>query len=122
MALTGMDTELPPSGYYQIEYHPNSGRKPRILSPEEFKTLSTNDNKLTALSDETPWRPFCSQEDFEFAELVHTAALSRNQIDTLIKFIKRCKRNPGSFTFERAQDVERSWEDASKLLTPVSAF
>lgn len=122
MALTGMDTELPPSGYYQIEYHPNSGRKPRILSPEEFKTLSTNDNKLTALSDETPWRPFCSQEDFEFAELVHTAALSRNQIDTLIKFIKRCERNPGSFTFERAQDVERSWEDASKLLTPVSAF
>lgn len=74
------------------------------------------------LPDENPWLPFCSQEDFEFAELAHTAALSRNQIDALIKFIKQCKRNPGLFTFEKAQDVEWSWEDVSKLLTLVSTL
>lgn len=69
-----------------------------------------------------PWRPFRSREDFEFAELVHTAALNKNQIDTLVKLVKQCERNPGSFTFEGASDVEQSWEDASKLLTPVRPF
>ena len=97
-------------------------RGPRVLSSEEFRTLSGNDNEPTVLPDEKPWRPFRSQEDFEFTELVHTAALNRGQIDMLVKLIRQCEKNPGSFTFEGAQDVEKSWEDASKLLTLVSAF
>ena len=72
--------------------------------------------------DQTPWSPFHSREDFEFAELVHTAALKRDQVDRLAKLIKRCERKPGSFMFEGIQDVERSWEDASRLLTPVRPF
>jgi hypothetical protein len=109
------------NGYVQIEYHPHSKRDPRVLSPEEFKMLS-NDNEEPILSDERPWRPFRSREDFELAELTHAAALNKGQIDTLVKLIKRCEKNPGSLIFEGVQDVERAWEDASKLLTPVSAF
>jgi len=85
--------------------------------------MPLSDNKdPTAPLEGQPWRPFRSQEDFEFAELTHAAALNKHQIDTLIKLIKRCERNPGSFTFEGAKDVEQSWEDASKLLTPVGAL
>ena len=75
-----------------------------------------------APSDEHPWRPFRSKEDFEFAELVQTAALTKDQVDRLVKLIKKCERSPGSLTFEGAQDIERSWEDASRLLTPVRAL
>ena len=84
--------------------------------------LSDDNNERTVLPDEKPWRPFHSREDFEFAELVHNAALNRNQIDALVKLIRQCEKSPGSFTFEGFQDVEKSWKDASKLLTPVSAF
>ena len=118
----GSDTDSLPNGYVRIEYHPKSKRGSRILSPEEFKAFSSNNEEPTVPLDGQPWRPFRSREDFKFAELAHAAALSKGQIDTLVKLIKRCERNPGSLTFEGVKDVEQSWEDASKLLTPVSSF
>ena len=84
--------------------------------------LSSGDNECVTLSGERPWLPFCSKKDFEFTELTHSAALSKDQVDSLAKLIKRCKRNPRSFTFEGVQDVKHSWEDASRLLTPVHVF
>ena len=72
--------------------------------------------------DKEPWRPFRSREDFELAEIAHSTSLNKVQLDTLVKLIKRCEKNPGLLTFEGAQDVEQSWEDASRLLTPVSSF
>ena len=84
--------------------------------------MSSGDNERVTPSGERPWLPFRSKEDFEFTELTHSAALSKDQVDSLAKLIKRCERNPGSFTFEGVQDVERSWEDASRLLTPVRVF
>ena len=123
MILIGSNADPPPSGsYFRIEYHPNSGREPCILSPEEFKALSTGGGEPMALPEERPWRPFRSQEDFKFAELVHAAALNRSQIDALVKLVRQCEGNPGSFSFEGVQDVEKAWEDASKLLTPVRAL
>lgn len=110
------------SDHIRVEYHPHSGRTPDILDPEEFKWLSSGDNQPTTPLDDTPWLPFRSREDFEFAELAHTAALNKGQIDRLVKFIKKCEMNPGSFTFEGFQDVESSWKDADKLLTPVRAL
>ena len=84
--------------------------------------LFSNNNEQVALLDEFPWSPFHSKEDFELAELAHTVALNKKQTDALIKLIKRCERNPGVLTFEGVQDLERSWDDADKLLTPVCTF
>ena len=44
---------------------------------------------------------------------------TKKQTDALIKLIKRCERNPGVLTFEGVQDLEHSWDNADKLLTPV---
>ena len=117
-----LNVDLPP-GTIKIEYHPHSGKTPRILTPEEFKTflMSDGDSPTMPLNKE-PWHPFCSREDFELAEIAHSASLSSAQLDTLVKLIKRCEKNPGALTFKGAQDVEQSWEDASRLLMPVSSF
>ena len=72
--------------------------------------------------DKEPWHPFRSREDFEFVEIAHSASLSKEQVDNLVKLIKRCEKNPGALTFEGVQDVVRSWEDTSRLLTPVSSL
>ena len=84
--------------------------------------LFSDNNEQVAPLDEFPWSPFRSKEDFELAELAHAAALNKKQTDALIKLIKRCERNPGVLTFEGVQDLERSWDDADKLLTPVRTF
>jgi hypothetical protein len=74
--LTGPSTETINPADIKIEYHPSSKKPTRILSPEEFKA------SLSDLSDpkkppfDEPWLPFCSREDFEFAEVVHDAKLN----------------------------------------------
>jgi len=89
------------------------------MGPEEFKR-GINDAASAELPDEEPWLPFRSREDFEFAEIVHDAAMNQSQIDNLIKFIHHCQENPGTFTLESCRDLKKSWEDASALLTNVS--
>ena len=84
--------------------------------------LFSGNNEQVAPLDEFPWSPFHSKEDFELAELAHAVAFNKKQTNALIKLIKRCERNPGVFTFEGVQDLEHSWDNADKLLTPVRTF
>ena len=72
--------------------------------------------------DEEPWLPFHSREDFEFAEIVHDAAMNQSQINALIKLIHKCQENPGSFTLGNCDELKSSWDKASDLLTGVSMF
>jgi hypothetical protein len=111
---------VPNAGDIVVEYHPHSGRDKRILTSEEFKASLSKNLECTEPPDDEPWRPFRSREDFEFAELARDAALNHPQIDGMIKLIQRCQDGPGPFTFHSHNDLKRSLEDASKLLTPVT--
>ena len=91
------------------------------MEREEFKK-GMNEAEQLDPPDEEPWLPFRSREDFEFAEIVHDAAMNQPQIDTLIKFVHRCQEDPGKFTLRSSQDLRKSWEDASALLTGVSVL
>lgn len=107
------------AGDIRIEYHPRSGKDACILSHEEFKQSLKDHLEPMELPDDEPWSPFHSREDFEFADLVHDAALNRPQIERFIKLIRRCQDAPGSFTFQKYGDLKDSLDNASKLLTPV---
>ena len=120
--LTGLSAQTLNAGDIVIEYHPHSERDTRILSPEEFKASLSDDSEPAKPPDDEPWRPFHSREDFEFAELVRDAALNRTQIDRLIKLVQHYQDTPGSFAFRGYDDLKTSLENASKLLTPVTAF
>ena len=115
----GSSARVPKDGDIVIEYHPHSKKGTRIVSVEEFKASLSDDSEPTAPPDDKPWRPFQSREDFEFAELVHDAALNRPQIERLIKLIQRCQDAPGAFTFRNYGDLKNSLDSASKLLAPV---
>jgi len=105
-----------------IEYHPHSKKRTRVISAEEFKASLSGNSEPTTPPDDKPWRPFQSREDFEFAELVHDAALNRPQIERLIKLIQRCQNAPGAFTFHNYNELKGSLDSASKLLTPVTIY
>ena len=112
--------QTPNAGDIMIEYHPHSGRDARVLSSEEYKETLSDRSEPTEPPDIEPWRPFRSREDYEFAELVHDAALNRTHTERLIKLLQRCQDSPGSFTLRGYNDLKDSLESASKMLTPVS--
>jgi len=118
--LTESDTRVPRVGDVIIKYHSRSGRATRILSSEEYKASLVDDSDPTSPPDDEPWLPFRSQEDFEFAELVHDAALNRPQIERFLKLFQRCQEVLGSLTFQKYDDLKESLENASQMLTPVT--
>lgn len=105
-----------------IEYHPHSEKATRVVSTDEFKASLNDHSEQAAPPEDEPWRPFQSREDFEFADIVHDAALNEKQTKRLINLIQRCQGAPGSFTFRKHKDLKNSLEDASKLLTPVTTI
>jgi hypothetical protein len=131
MATTWLTDSLIPAGSATvthkagdiiIEYHPHSKKPTRVLSAEEYKASLEDDSGPLEPPYDDPWRPFHSRSDFEFAEFVHDAHLTRPQIEKLIKLVRRCQQMPDSLTFKNYDDLKVSLEDASKLLTPVTHF
>jgi hypothetical protein len=66
-----------------------------------------------------PWWPFQSRTDFELAELALEAALTKKQIDKLIKCVTRCVQGQDTFNITSTNDLHTTWEAASQLHTPV---
>jgi hypothetical protein len=61
-----------------------------------------------------------SRADFEFAEIALEAALTRDQVDSMIKLIERLSRGQDSFTLTSHRDLRKAWDAASELVTPVT--
>ena len=119
MNLTVLSSNAPQPGDIQITYHPHSKQGVKVMTPEEFKQGIKQANSMEP-PDEQPWLPFHSKEDFEFAEIIHEAAMNESQANALIKLIHHCQKNPGSFTLGNYGEVKSTWETASNLLTKVS--
>ncbi|KAF9223570.1 hypothetical protein BS17DRAFT_706213 [Gyrodon lividus] len=70
--------------------------------------------------DPHPWQPFLSCMDFEFAELAHDAAVSKDQIDQFFQLVQKITHSPLMFSFKSHADVAKAWEHACMQMTPVS--
>ena len=115
-----MGAKTPNVGDIVIEYHPRSGRDTQILSPNKFKESLSNHSEPTEPPDDEPWHPFCSREDYKFAELMHNAVLNQTQTKWLIKLLWHCQDSLGSFMLQNYNDLKNLLESARKLLTPVT--
>ncbi|KAK0496569.1 hypothetical protein EDD18DRAFT_1105675 [Armillaria luteobubalina] len=58
----------PPADYIRTEYHPHSGRQPRLDKIEEFQA-QTGSRSTIALEDK-PWSPFSSRDNFKLTEWI----------------------------------------------------
>jgi hypothetical protein len=102
----------------RTEFHPNSGLPPRIDHFSDYRAQADTVRKPPP--DKTPWRPFRSRTDFEFAEIALKASLNKDLTDALIKLIHRCAKEKGSFTLKNHSDLSELWEKASGKVTKVS--
>ncbi|KAF8546606.1 hypothetical protein OG21DRAFT_1426604 [Imleria badia] len=70
--------------------------------------------------DERPWEPFISREDFEFAEITHAAAMSKDLVNKLLRLVWRIAggKTKTQFSLKNQNDIAAAWSRASVLLTP----
>jgi hypothetical protein len=61
-----------------------------------------------------------SRADFEFAEIALEAALTKDQVDSMIKLIGRLTQGQDLFTLTSYRDLRKAWDAASELVTPVA--
>ena len=109
---THQDSEI------RVEYHPNSGRHADIFEPDQY-CKSVPDSDCNAMSEPEPWAPFKTREDFEFAEMVLEAGMTRGQVKALIKLFHKCIKKEGSFTISKYKDMENTFKVASNRLAKV---
>lgn len=100
----------------RTEFHPSSKRPTRIDAFEEFGKLATASTPVHNLS---PWLPFHSKAEFEFAEVALQTAMSNRQLDTLINVVRTLMEGKEAFEIKNHHDVQTLWDRASESLTPV---
>jgi hypothetical protein len=61
-----------------------------------------------------------SRADFEFAEIALEAALTKDQVDSMIKLIGRLIQGQDFFTLTSHHDLRKAWDAASELVTQVA--
>ncbi|EKM49412.1 uncharacterized protein PHACADRAFT_33470 [Phanerochaete carnosa HHB-10118-sp] len=100
-------------------YHPKSSLGARIEHFEDFRARSEAQDAVPQDDnpDARPWHPFVTCLDFEFAALTVEAHLNHSQIDILLSIIKKVAPNCALFTLRSVSDLEKAWNNASKLRT-----
>jgi hypothetical protein len=113
-----LDDASPNEGNIRIEYHPSSGREPKTLAFGDFiGAAAATDSTLPV--DPDPWVPFRTRHDFEFAELVLDAGMSKDQVNAMIGLIHRCTNGKGSFTLKSYDEMHKTLAVASERLPKV---
>ncbi|KIK92437.1 hypothetical protein PAXRUDRAFT_13237 [Paxillus rubicundulus Ve08.2h10] len=100
---------------FKTEYHPKSGCPPVT---ESFSTYGQTSAATPPIVDQQPWQPYLSRLDFEFVELTHKAALSKEQTGQFLHLIWKIANGPSKFSFKSHSDVARAWERACMQMTP----
>ena len=119
LGSTGSDSHPTPThkdGDIRVEYHPNNGRCTDTFKPDEYRQSVPDCN---ATSEPEPWAPFRTREDFEFAEMVLEAGMTRGQVKALIKLFHKCLKKEGSFTISKYKEMEETFKVASNRLAKV---
>ncbi|KAG2034349.1 hypothetical protein BDR03DRAFT_935318 [Suillus americanus] len=97
-----------------MEYHPTSGQ-PTII--ESFSVYGRADVAPPFVNN-SPWLPFLCCAGFEFAELAHQAALSKEHMDKFLQLIWNVVDGHVKLTFKTHGDVSKAWDKASTQMTP----
>lgn len=97
-------------------YHPRSNRN---IVVEPFDIYGKNISLPPQPLSSTPWHPFHSHPEFEFAKITLQAALSNSQVDALIKVIRKLIDDKEKFIIKNHAEIHALWEKASASLPQV---
>lgn len=124
LAPSSVDQTIGPSvsptiDKFTTQYHPHSGRPPETQTFMDYSHKNQSSN-LPPVNAE-PWHPFFNTcEDFEFAEILMEAGVSKGHSERLLKPFKKCLSGNGTLSYSNYSDIKTSWDHAAVQLTPVS--
>ncbi|KAI9457934.1 hypothetical protein HD554DRAFT_2042222 [Boletus coccyginus] len=110
----GSDVEV--AADFKTEYHPRSSHPPLFQSAEDFGRLATS----AVQPDEQPWRPFKTEADLEFADVVIQAGLNASHVNALLGIILRVANKRASVTFKNEKELRLACDRAAQELTPFT--
>ncbi|KAG6370447.1 hypothetical protein JVT61DRAFT_12066 [Boletus reticuloceps] len=110
----GSDIEVPAD--FKTEHHPRSGCPPLFQSTEDFGSLDAH----AVQPDEQPWRPFQTEVDLEFADLVTQAGLNASHVNALLSIISRVANKSAKVTFKNENELRLACDRAAQELTPFT--
>ncbi|KAK0493986.1 hypothetical protein EDD18DRAFT_1032193, partial [Armillaria luteobubalina] len=99
--------------YIHTKYHPHSNRPPRLDKVEEFQA-QTGPN-ATLSSDDKPWSPFSSRDDFELAEWILESGINQGDINALLTMMT--KQGGQVPLFWNHRELIAMWKKATHLHT-----
>jgi hypothetical protein len=113
------------AGDVMTVYHPKSGLPTTVEHLEQYRQRTeVAQNQTSSLCpanpEAKPWHPFAQLLDFEFAEVALDAHLNQSQIEKILKIINKVASPDAAFTLRSYQQLQKTWELASTLQTPVS--
>jgi hypothetical protein len=119
--VTAQETPQSTSLQFEVDdirttYHPRSNRDTVV---ESFDTYGMNAPPPPQPLSSTPWYPFHSQPEFEFAKIALQAALSNSQVDALIKVIRKLIDDGEKFILKNHGEIHALWEKAAASLPQV---
>jgi hypothetical protein len=118
-----ISTNEPQKDHIHTEYHEKSGRAAKTSRLEDYRArepAKVQPPPRGSNLNDKPWSPFKSRADFEFAEVTLEAALSKKQIEKLIKISQRCINGEDTFNLTSHREICEIWTDASAMVSPVS--
>ncbi|KIN94042.1 hypothetical protein M404DRAFT_35449 [Pisolithus tinctorius Marx 270] len=102
---------------FKIQFHPRSNRPPIYQSYEEFRVHS---EKSPSPVDKTPWSPFRTLGDFEFAEIALASLLNQQQVNALLDLFARVTQGAIQVTLKNDAELRKVCDAAAMELTPFS--
>ncbi|KAI6143943.1 hypothetical protein BKA82DRAFT_4331091 [Pisolithus tinctorius] len=102
---------------FKIQFHLRSNRPPIYQSYEEFRVCS---EKSPSPVDKTPWSPFRTLGEFEFAEIALTSLLNQQQVNALLDLFARVTQGAIQVTLKNDAELCKACDAAAMELTPFS--
>ncbi|KAI6035018.1 hypothetical protein F5J12DRAFT_778604 [Pisolithus orientalis] len=102
---------------FKIQFHPRSNRPPIYQSYEEFHVHS---EKSASPVDKTPWSPFRTLGDFEFAEIALASLLNQQQVNALLDLFAHVTQGAIQVTLKNDAELHKVCDAAAMELTPFS--
>ncbi|KAK0435646.1 hypothetical protein EV421DRAFT_1892516 [Armillaria borealis] len=101
-------------------YHPSSGRATWIDHFEDYRSHPAFQYSQPPI-DPHPWRPFASRRNFELAEFILDAALTKKQMKTMFGLLKpeaTSNQDSAEFNIRSPKEFKEHWDHAVNLITP----
>ena len=105
----------------RTEYHTSSNRPPVTVRFEDYGRSQLASESRGSATSSRPWKPFSQRIDYEVADLIHDAVMTKAQTNKLLSLMHRCAGGE-HLKLKNHSDVQKRWDQSTVHHTPVYVY